>query len=150
MIDKLINDFIDQIEEVINEKKYERDIVIDHSNLAEEIVKQPSIFSYYSTLYAIAEYLASRLKIDLEKTWAELYKKYCASFEKKPTEKQIEALILTDKQYIDANNDYILWQTYARILKGVVDSLHQKSKMLIARLALDKAELQQLLIKDKI
>lgn len=102
-------------------------------NLPDEMAKIPSVIAFYSILSVKASRREQNAKSKLELTEAQLDSKYRAEaskLDKKVTEKLLSGQIRLDKEYEDANNDWLnAWEEY-QILQKIVGVLEKKAMML--------------------
>lgn len=108
---------------------YENDLKIDEHQLEKEWLHQPSLYMRYAEKAALADSKAKRAKENIEVVKAEL-STYYRSTEEKFTEKSIEAQILTDPKYKEANKDYLDAVEQAAVLSAAVRAFDHKKAAL--------------------
>lgn len=108
---------------------YENDLKIDEHQLEKEWLRQPSLYMQYAEKAALADNKAKRAKENIEVVKAEL-STYYRNTEEKFTEKSIEAQILTDAKYKEANKNYLDAIEQAAVLSAAVRAFDHKKAAL--------------------
>ena len=108
---------------------------IDENRLDREWLKQPDLMYKYATMYADAKREASEAKSNLEATKAQLTNKIRNNPEDydlsdKPTEKAIEAKVLSNKKYKKANTNVLDAVHAVDVLGAAVTSIEHRKRAL--------------------
>lgn len=121
-----------------------KDLEIRDTDLDGCMTEQASLYGYYSTLYAKAQYEADRSKSQAELVRA---KKYVSLRNAKTgrgvkfTEPQLEAEVLRSAEYIEACNKANLARMRATMIKEGLEAFKQRRDMLVQK---GKARLEDL------
>jgi len=121
-----------------------KDLEINPSDLEAEFCNQPQRFRYYGELAEAAKDEMSRLKVDLERTYAVIdeevrNKNFIHNQEAKSksvapvkmTEKMVENCVITDPRYIAKLEEYSAARRQSGILKVYQDAMTHRLQMLI-------------------
>ena len=125
-----------------------RDLEIRDSDLDGCMTEQASLYAYYATLYAKAQYEADHAKSQVEVVRAKKYaslRNAKAGRGVKFTEAQLEAEVLRSEAVIEAQNKANLARMRATIIREGLEAFKQRRDMLVqkgkARLEESKGEL---------
>jgi len=123
---------------------YEKDLRIDEDNLDEELKKQPALYAYYGKLLAIQKSKVEQEKNELKEYEARLYlfirDRLQTDSKKRPTQAEIEATMLKDRQLKERKERLIQLQTVLDLLWAIKDGLAQKQHVLLTLAANRRAE----------
>jgi hypothetical protein len=125
------------------ESKLAQDLFIDRGNLSGEYENHASRFAWYSTAYELAMDAELRLKVDLERGYAQLDAQARASMTAqglKITEKKVENMVITQQDYVALQDDYLNAKRNTGLLKAARDALIHRRDMLIGLGANYRAE----------
>lgn len=113
-----------------SDRDYKEDIKIDPENLEQEWIEQPSLFLYYSDLYAEASFQKDKKKAFLDYTYSRLYAlikdTWNEHFDSKPTEPACKEWITRHKDYRQAEKSFIIAQKNANIMQNVKAAFDQR------------------------
>ncbi|WP_171492550.1 hypothetical protein [Acinetobacter brisouii] len=125
--------------------QFQRETKITDATLNQCMMDQASLVAYYSARYAEAESQAMTVKMKFEMLEAGLYdayRKYFLAQGEKATEKAIENAVRMDKKWATARKLYIEARMYADTYHGFINSLRDRSSMLIQRGAATREEMK--------
>lgn len=108
---------------------------IDKENITDELINLPTIYCYYHGCMveqkSILDACNFNIEILLATTRREEADKYWAIHNKKPTEKMLDSLTLSNKEYISKVFDALEEDRHYNLLKALVAALNNKKDMLI-------------------
>lgn len=131
----------------IGDKKYQfnlpHDLFINPGNLNGEFAEHSERFAWYSTAFELAQDWEKRLKVALERCYAQ--EDYKARMELtgagiKFTEKMIEATVTTSAAYMQLTDAYLEAQKNTGLLKAARDAMIHRRDMLVGMGANYRAE----------
>lgn len=110
-------------------------------DLDEDFKRFPSVLAYWNerAASAIRHYLMA--KIESERVWAKLFKKFKRG-EEKLSEKMIDAEICLHPEYLEAKENEAVLQAERHRLLGVAKALERKGDMLVSYGARQRTELE--------
>ena len=116
-------------------RDYKKDIRINEHDLMTEWMEQPSLYLYYSDMFAAAVYERDRLKLKLEYMISKIDSEIRANckkfgFESRPTETAIKNAILTDPRCKKADLKHLKAARQTNLLLGVKISFEHRKKAL--------------------
>lgn len=130
--------------EKVDEFDLQAELDIDPTQLDRELIEQPSKFAWVATLHEYAKDMAQQRKMELEETKAELdteVRVQATEDEMKVTEAMVRNLVLQDKRYKLANEEYLDANRTAALLGVARESFNMRSNMLISLSANRRMEL---------
>lgn len=108
-----------------------RALKIDKHKLTSELIKQPALYGFWSSLYSVVSGKVEFLKEQLDNLDSELFKHYLFKNKKaKPT--YIKHWINTNSRYLAAKKKLRRWQEAERTLKYAERAFHQRLQVLMA------------------
>lgn len=108
------------------------DLDVDRANINEELADQPSKFAWHGVLSELAKSKVLMLKNELETLKAELDQDIRSKADKKPTERDIDAMIQLDSKYQKKEREYLAAQKDSGILQVARQAFEQRKDMLIS------------------
>jgi len=119
------------------EKKFDLNKIfdIDENDLTKEFTSQASVYAYFATAAAEADYEASIGTADQEASYADADKYYRDTLShkgEKYTEGVIRSMVLLDADYDNAVQDELLAKYNARVLKAIVNAMEMRAQMLMS------------------
>lgn len=127
------------------ESKLAEDLFVNRSDLNGEFVRHPERFGFYATCYEIAAAKENQYKVALERLYAILdYEKRndLKLAQLKTTEKMVENSVITDDRYVALQDEHLLAQRDAAILKAAMLAMQHRKDMLIQLGSAARAEFQ--------
>ena len=117
----------------MNVEDFKKYLEIDKSNLDEEIVHQPSLFSEVAEAHANAISVRDSLKEELATLDASLANELRKKIEKggeRATDARVQSATQQDKRHIKASNKYLEAKKEADILLALKESFQMRSYMI--------------------
>ena len=111
------------------------DLRVDDSHINDYLQRSPALTAYWNTLYERQRSIVSRNKVKLERKKAELDKKLRKERRQdgaKVSQAEIEALVLTDNEYIVIEDEYLNNKEVELTLKGAVEAIRELRSTLIS------------------
>ena len=115
-------------------RDFKEDIKIDKNNLADEWIEHPSLYLYYSELWAEAIYIRDQLKSKLEYVYAKsdsyIRKNWKKYYEKHPTEGAIKNWIIQSEKYRKVESELLEAQKNVNLLASIKSAFeHRKAAL---------------------
>ena len=108
---------------------------INENDLTKEFTSQATIYAYFATALAQADYDASVANMVTEQTGADADQFYRADLTKKGekyTEGVIKSMVQQDEEYSGAVQAELTAKYNARVLKAIVSAMEMRAQMLIS------------------
>lgn len=117
------------------ERNLQEELLINKSNIEEELYEQPQKYVYYTALLEkVRSYLESA-KLAEEMVHARLYEPsrelLVSSTGRNPTKDQIESHILNNEEYLDKREQVVILEATVKNLQYVVRAFEQRKDMLV-------------------
>lgn len=119
------------------EKKFDINKIfdIDEEDLTREFTSQATIYAYFATALAKADYDASIATMEEEQTAADadqVYREQLTSKGEKYTEGVIKSMVQQDEEHQEAVKNELAAKYDARLLKAITTALEMRAQMLIS------------------
>lgn len=108
---------------------------IDEANLTREFSRQASLYAFFATLQADAEYELANASLDKDQAYAvadDKNRKYMDKREMKYTEPVIKSLVIRDEDYQAKYDDWAWAEHEVEALKAIVKALQMRAEMLVS------------------
>lgn len=120
------------------------DLTIDQANLSESYAEHARKFAFYSTAFELATNHEAKLKVKLERAYAQLDEKardHLSSIGKKFTEAMVESVVITAPDYVAIQDEYLDAQKQTGLLRASRDAMIHRKDMLVSLGANYRAEI---------
>lgn len=122
------------VEDVDIESTLDVDVSLDRLRINDEFEDHARLFGWYATAYELAADRERRLKVDLERCYANLdplARQHLEDAGVRPSEKKVENIIITNSTYVEIQDDLLDAQKQTGLLKAAKEAMVVKKDALV-------------------
>lgn len=139
-------------QEIVDQERFDKDLIIDEDNLSDGFIKQPSWVAHYGVLFAKAERQHAEAKMNLDKIISDVdraLRLQAKQNNEKITEASINKTVDRHPRVIEATRLVILAREQETSLKAYNDAFRHRKDSLWSLALMKRAEMEGDLVVNK-